>query len=111
MIHDRPTAAELADAVRHFLEAELLPITLDDRVRFRLLVSINALGVVQREIECGSMSASVQDSETLVERLGEDSHAPDILPGLKLHVAAKLEVVNPRYLARYQQRGTGGLTT
>ena len=46
---DRPTAAELATAVREFLEAEILPTLDDHRLRFRTLVAMNALSIVERE--------------------------------------------------------------
>ena len=46
---DRPTAAELATAVREFLETEILPTLDDHRLRFRTLVAMNALSIVERE--------------------------------------------------------------
>ena len=45
----RPTAGELATAVREFLETEVLPATDDLRLRFRTLVAMNALSIVERE--------------------------------------------------------------
>src|SRR5438270_395343 len=53
MSHDRPTPAELAEAVREFLEAEILPTLTDHRLRFRTLVAMNALGIARREPERG----------------------------------------------------------
>ena len=50
---DRPTAAELAEAVREFLEAEVLPAAQDARLRFRTLVAANALAILQRELDLG----------------------------------------------------------
>ena len=47
---DRPTAAELATAVREFLESEILPALDDHRLRFRTLVAMNALSIVEREL-------------------------------------------------------------
>ena len=46
---DRPSAGELAAAVRDFLEGEILPALDDRRLRFRTLVAMNALGIVERE--------------------------------------------------------------
>ena len=43
---DRPSAGELAAAVREFLESEILPTLDDHRLRFRTLVAMNALGIV-----------------------------------------------------------------
>ena len=46
---DRPNARELAAAVREFLETEILPMLDDHRLRFRTLVAMNALSIVERE--------------------------------------------------------------
>ena len=51
MSHDRPTPAELAEAVREFLEREILPALDDHRLRFRTIVAINGLGILQRQLE------------------------------------------------------------
>ena len=48
-MNDRPTAAELIDAVRGFLEKELLPALTDARLRFQTLVAANVLAVAGRE--------------------------------------------------------------
>ena len=45
MQHDRPTPQELAEAVREFLQEEILPILDDHRLKFRTLVAINGLGI------------------------------------------------------------------
>jgi len=50
MQHDRPTPQELAEAVREFLQAEILPILDDHRLKFRTLVAINGLGIAEREL-------------------------------------------------------------
>ena len=50
MQHDRPTPQELAEAVREFLQDEILPILDDHRLKFRTLVAINGLGIAEREL-------------------------------------------------------------
>ena len=50
-MQDRPTAAELLDAVREFLADEIVPLLVDRRTRFRTLVAVNALKILQREAE------------------------------------------------------------
>jgi hypothetical protein len=67
---DRPTATELLDAVRGFLEQELLPTLTDARQRFRALVAANVLGIVSRELARGEadLRAEWQD---LAQVLGE----------------------------------------
>src|SRR5262245_47624575 len=49
-MHDRPTAAELVDAVRQYLEGELLPQLTDPRLRFQTLIAAHVLGIVAREL-------------------------------------------------------------
>lgn len=51
---DRPDAKELAEAVRGFLELEILPALVDPRLKFRTLVAANALGIVGRDLELGA---------------------------------------------------------
>lgn len=49
-MQDRPTAAELLDAVRSFLENDLIP-TLEGRKKFHARVAANVLGIVTRELD------------------------------------------------------------
>ncbi|MDQ1521075.1 MAG: hypothetical protein QOI55_2148 [Actinomycetota bacterium] len=51
-MQDRPTAAELVAAVRAFLEDDVMP-AVDGRVAFHTRVAVNALGIVERELELG----------------------------------------------------------
>ena len=53
-MQDRPHAAELAQAVREFIETEVLPGIDDPRLRFRTLVAANGLGILEREIALGA---------------------------------------------------------
>ncbi|HYZ89661.1 MAG TPA: DUF6285 domain-containing protein [Myxococcales bacterium] len=64
---DRPGAAELAEAVREFLEAEVLPVVEDARLRFRVLVAANALAIAQRDLEIGDRL--LEEEIALLERL------------------------------------------
>ena len=41
---------ELAEAVREFLQDEILPIVDDHRLKFRTIVAINGLGIAEREL-------------------------------------------------------------
>jgi Domain of unknown function (DUF6285) len=50
---DRPDAAELIEAVREFIEAEVLPAVSDARLKFRVLVAANALTIAQRDLQIG----------------------------------------------------------
>jgi hypothetical protein len=52
MTQPRPTVEELLDAVRTFLEDDVLP-TLDGRLRFHTRVAVNVLATVERELREG----------------------------------------------------------
>ena len=43
-VSERPTAQELTEAILEFLGGEILPTLTDHRLRFRMLVAMNALG-------------------------------------------------------------------
>jgi hypothetical protein len=96
---DRPTAPELAAAVREFLETELLPALDDPRLRFRTLVAMNALGIVERET-AAPLEPDGAEIE-LARRIRAREVGVEALPQLKQAVAAKLRVTNPAYLERY----------
>ncbi|HET8605662.1 MAG TPA: DUF6285 domain-containing protein [Gaiellaceae bacterium] len=96
---DRPTPAELAQAVREFLETELLPAVADPRLRFRTLVAMNALRIVERETAAPPEDRAA-DAE-LARRIRDGEVGVEALPELKAAVAAKLRVSNPGYLERY----------
>ncbi|RDI73708.1 hypothetical protein Gocc_2621 [Gaiella occulta] len=95
--HDRPSAAELATAVREFLEAEILPVLDDQRLRFRTLVAMNALSIVERE---AAPPPGEHDWE-LARRIRAGDVRDGDLAALKAEVEAKLRVASPRYLERY----------
>jgi hypothetical protein len=93
---DRPTASELATAVREFLADEILPTLEDQRLRFRTLVAMNALSVVERE----AVGPSERDWDVARRIRAGDVRATD-LAELKAEVAAKLAIASPKYLDRY----------
>ncbi len=100
---DRPTAAELVEATREFLEAEVLPALTDPRLRFRALVAVNALGIAQRELEHeGAAELPDDDLAELARSIRRGEVPAGTLARLKEHVAAKLRIASPRYLDRYQ---------
>jgi hypothetical protein len=96
MSTDRPNASELATAVREFLEAEILPTLTDHRLRFRTLVAMNALSIVEREAP-GPAKADWGTARRI--------RAGDIRPGdlqeLRAAVEARLAIASPGYLDRY----------
>jgi Domain of unknown function (DUF6285) len=80
----RPTAAELLDAVREFLERDVLPALAAD-TRFQCRVAINVLATVRRELELGPMLAG-RERERLAAVLG-DAGAAESLDALNRRLA------------------------
>ena len=67
---DRPTALELLEAVRGFLETEVAKAAADPRLRFRALVAANALSIAGRELVLDQTS-SASEARILRDLLGE----------------------------------------
>jgi hypothetical protein len=101
VLHDRPTPQELAEAVREFLQDEILPILDDHRLKFRTLVAINGLGIAEREL-WATAEPSEQDWE-LARRIRAGDVPDGAVATLKEQVAHKLRVSNPRALAKYEE--------
>ena len=99
---DRPSARELAAAVREFLETEILPMLDDHRLRFRTLVAMNALSIVERESP--PPAAPDEEDAALARRIRAGDVHPDDLETLEQKVAEKLRVASPGYLERYEDR-------
>jgi hypothetical protein len=97
---DRPTSTELVEAVAEFLGAEVLPTVEDRRLRFRLLVALNALGIAYRDLT--SPPSEPLDVAALADRIRAGDVREGDLDLLKRHVADKLRVANPAYLERYR---------
>ena len=81
-MNDRPTAGELIDAVRHYLEAELLPTLTDARQRFQALVAANVLAVAGREL-AGEEEQLRQEWDLLVTLVGVGGPRPEGLTALR----------------------------
>jgi hypothetical protein len=108
--HDIPSAVELLDAVREFLQSDVLPAT-EGRVRFHARVAANVVAMVARELALGpeqraAHSARLRglgmsnDTELAAAiRSGAlDGRADDVRAVVRAAVADKLAVANPRYL-------------
>src|SRR3954471_4141418 len=75
---DRPTALELLEAVRGFLETEVAKQPSDPRLRFRALVAANALSIASREL-VATDAAFAAEVRILRELLGAGpSDAPAV---------------------------------
>ena len=99
---DRPTALELLEAVEEFLSSEMLPTLDDQRLKFRTLVAMNALGIARRELEADEPGLSEDEIRELARRIRAGDVPADAHAILKEHVAAKLRISNPQYLERYE---------
>ena len=98
---DRPTAQELTEAIQEFLGGEILPLVSDHRLRFRLLVAMNALGIVYRELANLPPEDDAEQRE-LAARIRAGDVPPGTLARVKADVEARLRIASPQYLERYK---------
>lgn len=131
-MQDRPTADELLGAIEDFLRSDVLP-AISGRVRYHLLVSLNMLSIVRRELDqeprhwrreweglralglagpgpedLPSALRSVNEQLGVAIRAGEfDSGAgrEALLAHLRVVVEDKLRVANPGFLERVSGPG------
>jgi hypothetical protein len=98
---DRPTPEELVEAVREFLEQEVLSGLGDQRLRFRTLVAMNALGIAARELSSDEAGPTEAELRALAQQIRAGEVPEGTLALLKEQVAARLRIASPRYLERY----------
>jgi hypothetical protein len=115
-MQDRPTAVELLEAIREFLQQDVMP-AVEGRVQFHNRVAINALGMLERELRLGpDLDAAERarlgallghDAEvaTLTAELAADirdgaldDRRDDVVAVVRESVRSKLLVSNPDYL-------------
>jgi hypothetical protein len=99
-VSDRPTPQELAEAIEEFLAGEILPTLEDPRLRFRMLVALNALGIVRRELAKLPPEDDAEQRE-LAARIRADDVPAGTLARVKAGVANRLRIASPYYLDRY----------
>jgi hypothetical protein len=101
-VSERPTAQELCEAILEFLGGEILPTLTDHRLRFRMLVAMNALGIVHRELD-----ALPREDDAALRDLAVKIRAGDIPPGtlehVKADVEARLRIASPQFLETYRR--------
>jgi Domain of unknown function (DUF6285) len=115
-MQDRPSAAELLDAVAEYLFAELRPEVPREQ-RFKVLIAANICAVVAREIRVGEepdredlalfgelLGKEVNDPRSAAAELSErirsgvlDDRLEELGPRLEEHVRRKLEIARPGY--------------
>lgn len=112
--HDRPTAAELVDAVREWVVRSQIDGEIEPN-RFHARVAANMLAIVERELEFGP--AQEQAHRERLDRLGVpddtalsaairsgalDDRADEVRRLVWETVRDKLAVANPGYLDRVE---------
>jgi hypothetical protein len=109
--HDSPSAAGLIEAVREFLQGDVLGAT-EGRVQFHTRVAINVLSMVERQLQLGPGQAvehaaglarlGFADEAALASAIRDgtvaDADLVEVATFVRETVRAKLEVANPRYL-------------
>jgi hypothetical protein len=115
-MQDRPTAVELLEAIREFLEQDVM-LSVEGRVQFHTRVAINALGMLERELRLGP-ELDAADRERLARLLGHDAdlsaltselagrirdgsldnRRDQVFAAVRESVRAKLLVSNPAYV-------------
>ena len=108
--HDAPTAAQLIEAVREWLERDVAAST-EGRLKFHARVAANVLAIVERELDLGGLQATehaarlarlgVPDDAALaagIRRHEFDDRLDEVRELLLSSVIDKLLVANPGYL-------------
>jgi len=108
--HDAPSAAELVEAVREWLERDVLTAT-DGRLKFHTRVAVNVLAMVERELSLGDQHVADHAARLMLLGVASDAELaaairseavavePDVLRAALLDsVVDKLRVANPKYL-------------
>jgi hypothetical protein len=104
-----PSAAQLLEAVRAFLTADVLPAT-EGRVRFHVRVAANVVAMVARELALGPDQKTahaarlehlgVADDAALAAAIRTgvlDDRIDEVRAAVRATVADKLAVANPGY--------------
>lgn len=118
-MQDVPSAAELLEAVREFLEGDIFPVV-EGRAKFHTRVAMNVLKIVERELELSveSDARERKSIETLLARpVASEESLLDLnkelasqirdgsMPGTRAELFAhlrstlkdKLAIANPKY--------------
>jgi hypothetical protein len=110
--HDVPSAGQLVEAVREWLERDVMP-AVSGRLQFHTRVAVNVLAMVEREWELGQAQAVAHrerldrlgciDDADLARRIRDgtlDDRLDEVRDAVWASVRDKLAVANPRYLER-----------
>ena len=108
--HDVPTAAQLVESVREWIENEVSP-NVTGRLSFHSRVAANVLAMVERELatagadsqqhaeRLASLGAGSDSELAAMIRSGRmDDRLAEVLQVLRPVIQAKVAVANPKYL-------------
>ena len=109
-LHGAPTSAELIEAVREWIERDVMAAT-EGRLKFHSRVAINVLAMVEREMAMGEQqeadhadrlaSLGLADDAEFARAVRDgdlDDRLDEVRAVLRADVDAKLAVANPKYL-------------
>jgi Domain of unknown function (DUF6285) len=109
--HDVPSTGELVEAVREWLQSDVLAAT-DGRLHYHTRVAINVLSIVERELALGATheeahldrlrTLGVADDAALSAAIRSgalDDRLPEVRALVWESVRDKLAVANPKYLS------------
>jgi aminoglycoside phosphotransferase (APT) family kinase protein len=109
-LYGRPTAAQLLEAVREWVDGDVRGAT-EGRLAYHARVAANALRMVEREVTLGPAHRAAHaaglarlgcaDDEELAARIRSgalDDRAEEVRAVVAVTVRGKLEVANPRWL-------------
>lgn len=110
-LHGAPSAAQLVESVREWLERDVMPAT-TGRLSFHARVAANVLAMVERELALGASqseahaarlaSLGVADDVELAAAIRSgafDDRLDEVRVAVTADVEAKVAVANPKYLA------------
>ncbi len=109
-LHDTPSAEQLVESVREWLERDVLAGT-TGRLQFHTRVAVNVLAMVERELRLGQGQAwahaarlaqlGCADDSELAARIRDgalDDRLDEVRELVRDDVRDKLAVANPKYL-------------
>jgi Domain of unknown function (DUF6285) len=107
--HDAPSLAEIIEAVREWLETDVMAGT-SGRLQFHTRVAVNLLSVAERELAAGESQASAHNARldafgaaddaglaNLIRSGALDERLGDVRKAVLDSVMDKLAVANPKY--------------
>lgn len=109
--HDAPSAAELVESVREWLQGDVLAST-EGRLQYHARVAINVLSIVERELALGARQEAAHavrlgvlgvaddaDLSAAIRSGALDDRLDEVRDLVWQSVRDKLAVANPKYLS------------